>query len=135
MLDAINTKSPKDDPYEWRPRPVSSASGSGISSAWANEEAKIPFVYVLEIRGKFVMPCSEIKPLGSEVLLGLTTLLEQLSNMEELMAETAPPRLKPQPEVQEETSIGAAPIAMGILSLVAAGLIFMLYRRKPKRKV
>ena len=138
MLDAINTKAPKEDPYEWKPRPASSASGSGISSAWANEEAKMPFVYVLEIRGKFVMPCTDIKPIGSEVLLGLTTLLEQLANMEEIMAkseETTAPLLKTDDDLDHQQSIGAAPVLIGMLMLIAAVLIFMLYRRKPKRKV
>jgi len=87
IIDAINTKAPANAKYEWRPRPVSSASGSGISSSWAFQEAKIPFVYVVEIRGKFVEKCTEIKPIGNEVLLGFRALLKQLSRMESIIAQ------------------------------------------------
>eukprot|EP00512_Aurantiochytrium_limacinum_P001104 CAMPEP_0171485750 /NCGR_PEP_ID=MMETSP0958-20121227/717_1 /TAXON_ID=87120 /ORGANISM="Aurantiochytrium limacinum, Strain ATCCMYA-1381" /LENGTH=468 /DNA_ID=CAMNT_0012018571 /DNA_START=161 /DNA_END=1567 /DNA_ORIENTATION=- len=86
IIDAINTKTPADGRYEWRPRPASSASGSGISSSWAFQEAKIPFTYVVELRGKFVEKCSEIKPIGNEILHGFRALLKELSNAEALMS-------------------------------------------------
>ncbi|GBG30042.1 Carboxypeptidase A4 [Hondaea fermentalgiana] len=90
VIDAINTKAPPDAKYEWRPRPVSSASGSGISSSWAYQEARIPFTYVVELRGKFVERCSEIKPIANEILLGFRALLKELSRMESIMAPQPP---------------------------------------------
>jgi len=106
VIQGINTEAPASEKYEWRPRPASSASGSGISSSWSFQEAKIPFTYVVEIRGKFVMECSEIKPIANEVLAGLTTLLKQLSNMEALIEsyKTKPSQVTDGGEIEKRTS-------------------------------
>lgn len=63
--------------YSWRPRSESTTSGSGLSTAFFYHDQQIPFVYVIELRGKFVMPCTEIKALGAEVLIGLQVLMKE----------------------------------------------------------
>jgi hypothetical protein len=87
VIEAINRKAPKEEKYQWQGRPPGSASGSGISSSWAFQEAGILFTYVIELRSKFVMPCSDIKPIANELWLGITELFAQLQNYDRLLSE------------------------------------------------
>ncbi|GBG29075.1 Carboxypeptidase B [Hondaea fermentalgiana] len=87
MLQAINTQTPATGRYAWRARPQSSASGTGISSSWAYQEAGITFTYVVEIRGKFVSSCTEIKPIGLETMYGLAALAGEMSRLDEILKE------------------------------------------------
>ncbi|KAH9260980.1 hypothetical protein BASA81_000676 [Batrachochytrium salamandrivorans] len=62
--------------YEWRPR-ESKDRGAGLSSTWAFHTLAVDLAYVVELRGKFVAPCFEIKQLGKEAWFGLESLLNE----------------------------------------------------------
>jgi len=108
MIDAINTQTPATGRYAWRARPQSSASGTGISSSWAFQEAKIMFTYVIEIRGKFVSSCREIKPIGLETLYGLDALAKEMSRLDEILEEYKNGR----PVKRQVPSLDVQPIRM-----------------------
>eukprot|EP00924_Labyrinthula_sp_SR-Ha-C_P015441 maker-scaffold_84-snap-gene-0.53-mRNA-1 protein AED:0.04 eAED:0.04 QI:114/0.66/0.5/1/1/1/4/0/438 len=78
MVDAINTVSPPDEKYEYLRREESNEAASGLSSSYFFEEEKIDFVYVLETRGRFVMPCDNIRKIGKEVRIGVQALITEL---------------------------------------------------------
>jgi hypothetical protein len=61
--------------YVWRKREKSDKA-SGTSSSWAFNELVLDTSYVVELRGKFVAPCYEIKPIGKEVWYAMKAFLD-----------------------------------------------------------
>jgi hypothetical protein len=61
--------------YEWRTREAKDR-GAGISSSWGFSHVLLTFV--VELRGKFVAPCFEIKQLGKEALFAMRALIKHV---------------------------------------------------------
>ena len=64
--------------YEWRPRNPKDP-GAGLSSSWGFLDLFVDLTYVVEMRGKFVAPCFEIKQLGKEAFFAMRALVEEVA--------------------------------------------------------
>ncbi|KAL1924418.1 uncharacterized protein VTP21DRAFT_7453 [Calcarisporiella thermophila] len=70
--------------YEYGPLCTTLYQASGASVDWANDVAKIPYSYTIELRDTgrngFVLPRGQIIPSGEETLAGVIALLEHVLN-------------------------------------------------------
>jgi len=104
---------------------------SGTSSLWASRHLRVHSL-VLEIRGKFQAPCSEIAPLGSEVLAALREAMDAVA--EEPPAAPLEERQRRALVAASGAGGGGAAAELGIVTwasaLVLAGLAGAWARRR-----
>ena len=63
--------------YEWRTRDPKDP-GAGLSSSWGFLDLLVDLTFVVEMRGKFVAPCFEIRQLGKEALFAMRALVGEV---------------------------------------------------------
>lgn len=105
--------------YEWRPRDAKDR-GAGLSSTWAFHTLAVDLALVVELRGKFVAPCFEIKQLGKEAWFGLEAMLDEASKQTVLsLAQRQRARAAPLPKTATPPSSSFA-LPLGSAALVSA---------------
>ena len=129
--------------YEWRARSPKDV-GAGLSASWGFVELVVDLTYVVEMRGKFVAPCWEIRQLGKEALMGLRALLKEVGDRPQRSLKERK-QMRYAPSSSSLRAAGAYPTiggglggllkGFGVLTIVSVGVLIYLVNVRGVSKV